>query len=268
MNRRTRAVVAVLCVVPGGCVLHHRFEFPTRTVDPRSELGGGPRWAIGEVFARTEGTLPNIDPWGDWSEARTQIEHDLDRVLRRQRSLATRVERGQDADVVVDVDVALSGRDAANSWFGATLGVEAGGPLIGGGAGAGIAAVAGGDASGGAIVGALVGLVPSIVMLFVAPMMTHFGTIEGTISLRRPSDGQALFTRHVRTDWTVDTNMFGVESRTAVASGRSAIDFERAVVATLREALADLAPRPAPERAAVPTPPAANSSGRATTREE
>jgi hypothetical protein len=166
-----------------------------------------------------------------------QIEGHVHDALSQEPALGHHQDSTRDAQYSVEVDVRLVEGDGMNPYTGITMGsaaLPAAGLLIGG-----LAAPAG---PAGLLIGAGVGGLVTLGVNLAVPRITHSGTLEATMRVRRAADGVEVAQRTCRSTWTVDLNAFAREEKLAVAAGDAVPELERELVKSLRSVFTSLDP--------------------------
>jgi hypothetical protein len=89
----------------------------------------------------------------------------------------------------------------------------------------------------GSLLGLLIATPAAVAVALAPPAYTELGELEATVVLRRKSDGVAVATRHVRSDWRAELNGYHREDKLARESGGSVPELEQRLLETLREVL-------------------------------
>ena len=132
------------------------------------------------------------------------------------------------------VDVAES--SGLNGWMGLGAGLES--VVLLGGAGIGMA-IGGPPAS---LLGLLIATPVAVAAALVPPSQTELGDLEATLVVRRKSDGAAIASRHVRSNWRTEVNGYSQGGKLASESGASIPALEKQLLESLREVLRELPP--------------------------
>ena len=215
-----------------GCVLSRSLVLPDATpVLDAPEISA--RWGVTELFVRTHAASTNGSENGqrDYTELKRQLETRLRRTLEAQTGLG---HRKDDPAFGVEVVVEVAESAGLNAWLGLGAGMET--AVLLGGAGVGMAL--GGPP--GSLLGLLAATPVALLAAYAPPSHTMMGELEATVVVRRKSDGVAVATRHVRSNWRAELNGYHLERKLAQESGASVPELEQGMLAALREMLREL----------------------------
>lgn len=204
------------------------------------------RWGVTEVFVRSRPTAAANDQ-RDYTQLQGQLATRLRRTLEAQTGLGHRKDAAAfGVEVVVDV----TETSGLSPWMGLGAGLET--AVLIGGASVGMA-VGGPPAS---LIGLLIATPVAIVVALTPPSSSEHGELEATVVLRRKSDGAAIATRHVRSDWRANVNGYHLETKLAAKSGAALPELEHGMLEALREMLTQL---PSAEVSAATAAPASTN---------
>ena len=90
------------------------------------------------------------------------------------------------------------------------------------------------------LLGLLIATPVAVAAALAPPSQTELGELEATLVLRRKSDGAAIASRHVRSNWRTELNGYAQEGKLASESGASIPALEQQLLETLRDVLREL----------------------------
>ena len=215
-----------------GCLLSRSLVLPDATpMLDAPEISA--RWGVTELYVRSSPAQTKGNDQRDYTVLERQLATRLRRTLEAQTGLGHRQDSSPfGVEVVVDV----TERAGLNGWMALGAGLESA-VLIGG---AGVGMALGGPP--GSLLGLLVATPVAIVAALAPPSYTELGELEATLVVRRKSDGVAVASRHVRSNWRAELNGYHLEGKLAHESGTAVPELELGLLETLREVLKDLPP--------------------------
>lgn len=227
-------LLGLTMLISSGCLMSRSLVLPDNTpLLDAPEVSA--RWGVTELFVRSQAAATGGNDQRDYEKLQTQLQTRLRRTLEAQTGLGHRKE---DAAYGVEVMVEVAERAGLNGWMGLGSGLET--AVLLGGAGVGMA-VAGPP---GSLLGLLVATPVAVVVALLPPAVTEFGEFEATVVLRRKSDGAAVASRHLRSNWRAEVNGYSRDTKLAKASGASIPELEAQLLETLREVLREVPANP------------------------
>jgi hypothetical protein len=215
-----------------GCVVSRSLILPDATpLLDAPEISA--RWGVTELYVRSRPPNTNRNDQRDYTGLERQLATRLRRTLEAQTGLG---HRQDEAPFGVELVVDVTESAGLNGWMVLGAGLES--AVLLGGAGVGMAL--GGPP--GSLIGLLVATPVAVVAALAPPSQTELGELEATIVVRRKSDGVAVASRHVRSNWRAELNGYHREGKLAHESGAAVPELEQGVLETLREVLKTLPP--------------------------
>lgn len=247
-------VSTALLFAASGCITQRSFRLPdpaTVALAPSStEPVTDVRWTVGQIYVDAGSTGPARSAT-DWQRARLQLEEHLGRVLLEGGLPGTHVAHHADADVILDLTVRISEERTINGWYSAALVTQAA-VTLGSLVAAGATSDPNGLDSGVVLAGSGIGLAV-IGGSTLLPGNDFIGKFESVLTVRRAEDGVSIAERRFGTTWTDRFNEWGQQEKLERASSASAVELDKAVLATIAESLKNVpasARRPGPTDAA------------------
>ena len=215
-----------------GCLLSRSLVLPDST--PLLEAPEvSARWGVTELYVRSSPAQTKGNDQRDYTVLERQLATRLRRTLEAQSGLG---HRQDDSPFGVEVVVDVTERAGLNGWLALGAGLES--AVLLGGAGLGMAL--GGPP--GSLLGLLVATPVAVVVALTPPSYTELGELEATLVVRRKSDGVAVASRHVRSNWRAELNGYHLEGKLAHESGAAVPELEQGLLETLRDVLKTLPP--------------------------